>query len=109
MSGWALVTTGTKSGTMQARFCPGCGETRWQLFTAVLDGLACPLCEEPMRVERRQPGRGDGPVGVERRDAARPAARRTVLVRPARGRHVRTAAAHRRGSAARRSGSSSPR
>jgi len=44
---------------MVGRFCPECGETRWHLF-ATREGPSakvCPLCNGPLRLERRAPGR----------------------------------------------------
>jgi rRNA maturation endonuclease Nob1 len=52
--------------------CDGCGTLTWSVLGRPGDG-ACPDCGEPLKVERRRPGRRFGRKVVERRDVAPPA------------------------------------
>ena len=55
---------------MEAVRCTECGETRWSLFPGSLAHALeapCELCGGETVVERRRPGAGPTPLGVERR------------------------------------------
>jgi predicted nucleic acid-binding Zn ribbon protein len=60
--------------------CDGCGSILWNVLGRG-DGAApeCPTCGQPMKAERRRPGRRFALKGAERRDAVAP-----KPVRPAR-------------------------
>ena len=55
---------------MEAVRCKECGETRWSLFPGSLEHALeapCEICGGETVVERRRPGAGPPPLGVERR------------------------------------------
>ena len=55
---------------MEAVRCTECGETRWSLFPGSLEHALearCVICGGETLVERRRPGAGPPPLGVERR------------------------------------------
>ena len=58
---------------MDAVRCTACGETRWSLLPGSLEhalDAPCELCGGETVVERRRPGAGPPPYGVERRRRA---------------------------------------
>lgn len=58
---------------MDAVRCTECGETRWSLLTGSLAHALeapCEICGGETVVERRRPGAGPPPHGVERRRRA---------------------------------------
>jgi hypothetical protein len=55
---------------MEAVRCPRCGETRWSLFSDLLEkalDLPCEICGGPTVIERRRPGAGPHVLPFERR------------------------------------------
>ena len=58
---------------MEAVRCTECGETRWSLLPGSLAHALeapCEICGGETVVERRRPGAGPAPPGVERRRTA---------------------------------------
>jgi predicted RNA-binding Zn-ribbon protein involved in translation (DUF1610 family) len=52
--------------------CEACGEVRWSIIGRSAVDVECPVCGEPMSVERRYPGRhalATAAAMAERRDA----------------------------------------
>ena len=54
--------------------CDGCGAMRWSLLRqkAEMGSPTCEICGEPLKLERRRPGRRFSSGGRERRDFRAP-------------------------------------
>jgi hypothetical protein len=52
--------------------CDGCGSILWNVLGIGGPDSACPTCGEPLKPERRRPGRKFGRTGAERRDLSSP-------------------------------------